>query len=222
MGEMIKFRVNDLEISAYQANSKAEPKAGLVVLQEWWGVVPHIKAVADRFAALGYQVLAPDLYHGQKTVDAEEAEHLMNGLDWALAIQEIQASVSELRRQTCEKVGVVGFCMGGALSCLASATANVEAAVAFYGFPPEPNPMDKKCPPTLIFFGDDEPFFDVAAAKAWASKQQKLGVKATEIEVFAGAGHAFFNDTRPEAYNEEAAKTAFEKTTKHFAQHLKI
>ena len=165
MGEMVHYQCDDVSVDLYRS-APASSRVGLVVLQEWWGIVPHVMAVSDRFAAEGFEVVSPDLYHGKKTVDAEEAEHLMNGLDWGLAVKEIQASVRYLRENGCEKVGIVGFCMGGALACLGAATADVNAAVAFYGFPPPPNPMDKVCPPTLIFFGEEEPFFDVAAARA--------------------------------------------------------
>ncbi|MEZ6189477.1 MAG: dienelactone hydrolase family protein [Planctomycetota bacterium] len=198
----------------------AAGKPGLVVLQEWWGLVPHVKDVTERFAKQGYTALAPDLYHGKSTVEAEEAQHLMEGLDWGRATQEIQAAVAFLREKGCPTVGVVGFCMGGALSMLGAATAGVDAAVSFYGFPPPPNPLDKVCPPTKIFFGSDEGFFSVPDAQAWAAKQRERGVADTEVVVYEGAGHAFFNDTRPEAYHQEAARDAWKRTLEHFGKHL--
>jgi len=94
-----------------------------------------------------------------------------------------------------------------------------DAAVAFYGFPPPPNPMDTTCPPTLIFFGEDEGFFDVDAAKAWAEKQRGAGVEDTSVRVYEGAGHAFFNDTR-DSYHEASAKDAWQRTVAHFKKHL--
>lgn len=219
MGEMVTFQADGAETKGYLASGGDGAKAGVVVLQEWWGLVPHIEDIAGRVAGLGYHALAPDLYHGEKTVEVEEAEHLMNGLDWGRAVAEIKGAVAELRSRGCEKVGVVGFCMGGALSCLASATAGVDAAVAFYGFPPPPNPMDTTCPPTLIFFGEDEGFFDVDAAKAWAEKQRGAGVEDTSVRVYEGAGHAFFNDTR-DSYHEASAKDAWQRTVAHFKKHL--
>lgn len=197
------------------------PRAGMIVIQEWWGLVPHVEDVASRFAAEGYLALAPDLYHGKSTVDAEEANHLMAGLDWPLAVQELSSAVDYLRSQGCAKVGVVGFCMGGALSCLAAANATVDAAVAFYGFPPDASVMETDCPPTQIFFGESEDFFDVGAAQAWAAKQAEQG-KDSGVTVFPGAGHAFFNDTRPEAYHEASAKQAWTTTLAHFNKHLGV
>ena len=135
--------------------------------------------------------------------------------------EEIKAAVQHLRDQGCQKVGVVGFCMGGALACLGAAVGNSDAAVAFYGFPPPPNPMDTQCPPTKIFFGSDEGFFDVPAAQAWAKTQREQhGQADTEVKVYEGAGHAFFNDTRPEAYHESSAQDAWAITKSHFAKHL--
>jgi carboxymethylenebutenolidase len=191
---------------------------GVVVLQEWWGLVPHIKDLCARFAAEGYQALAPDLYHGKSTVEAEEAQHLMEGLDWPRAVEEITAAVKALRDRGAPKVGVVGFCMGGALSMLAAANSGVDAAVSFYGFPPDKSAVDKDCPPTQIFFGEDEGFFSVPDAQEWASKRADQG---SACHVYPGAGHAFFNDTRPEAYHEASAKDAWEKTKAHLAAHLK-
>jgi len=220
MSDMISFQANGEQAEGYLAQG-GEGAPGLVVLQEWWGLVPHIEDVAERFAKEGYTALAPDLYHGKTTVEEEEAKHLMQGLDWDRAAKEIQGAVAHLRAQGCPKVGVVGFCMGGALACIGAATAGVDAAVSFYGFPPEPNPMDTKCPPTKIFFGEEEPFFDPPSAQAWAEEQREQGVADTEVRIYPGAGHAFLNDTRPEAYHEASAKDAWQRTVDHFAKHLK-
>lgn len=220
MASMITFPVGEAEASGYLSSPAAAPRAGIIVLQEWWGLVPHIKDVADRLAAEGYLALAPDLYHGQSTVEAEEAQHLMEGLDWALATREMKAAADHLRGQGCAKVGAIGFCMGGALSCIASATAGIDAAAAFYGFPPPPNPMDTPCPPTLVLFGEDENFFSIPDARAWAEKQRAAGVADSEVVVYPGAGHAFFNDTRPDAYHEASARDAWKRSLELFARHL--
>lgn len=203
-----------------EATGYLAPPAGVVVLQEWWGIVPHIEDVCRRFAREGYVALAPDLYHGKKTLDAAEAQHLMEGLDWARAVTEIQGAVKHLRAQGCPKVGVVGFCMGGALATLASVKAGVDAAVAFYGFPPDKGAVDAQAAPTLVFFGEKEEYFSVPDAKAWAEGQRARGVPS-EVVVYPGAGHAFFNDTRPEAYHEASARDAWTRTLAHFQAHLR-
>src|SRR5436309_644556 len=122
-------------ISSYVAGGDGP---GVVVLHEWWGLVPHIKDVCDRLAAVGFTALAPDLYHGATASNAEpgDAEKLLMRLDRERAIAEVAAMVSELRRRGCEKVGTVGFCLGGALSLAASAMCPVDATVSYYGIWP--------------------------------------------------------------------------------------
>ena len=209
------------QASGYLARpGKAIP--GIIVLQEWWGLVPHIKDVAGRFAAQGYIALAPDLYHGKTTVEAAEAEHLLKGLDWARAAKEIAGAVLHLREvEGATKIGVVGFCMGGALTVIAATQPGVDAYAAFYGFPPAgAAPLEKIAAPGLLFFGEDEPFFSVPDAKAFADGQRKGGREA-EVIIYPGAGHAFFNNERPEAYRKDAANDAWRRTLDLFGRHLR-
>ena len=196
---------------------------GVIVLQEWWGLVPHIKDVAGRFAAQGYIALAPDLYHGKSTVEAAEAEHLMKGLDWARAAKEIAGAVRHLREvEGATKVGVVGFCMGGALTIVAATQSGVDAYAACYGFPPKgAAPLERITAPGLLFFGEQEEFFSIPDAKAFAESQRKRGREA-EVIIYPGAGHAFFNDTRPEAYRQDAANDAWRRTLDLFGRHLRV
>jgi carboxymethylenebutenolidase len=196
-------------------------KAGVVVVQEWWGLVPHIEDVVRRFARHGFVALAPDLYHGKSTVDAEEASHLMQGLDWGRAIGEIAAAVDHLRtKEGCTRVGIAGFCMGGALAILGATAAKVDAYAAFYGFPPKgAADLSKVTAPGVIFFGEHESNFSVPDAKSFAEEQTKNGV-ATSLHVYPGASHAFFNDTRPTVYHEASAHDAWRRTLAHFARHL--
>jgi carboxymethylenebutenolidase len=196
---------------------------GIIVLQEWWGLVPHIKDVAARFAAQGYVALAPDLYHGKSTLEAAEAQHLMEGLDWGRAAKEIAGAVRYLREvEGATRVGVTGFCMGGALTIIAATQPGVDAYVAFYGFPPAgAAPVERITAPGVIFFGEKEEYFSVPDAQAFAANQRKRGCEA-EVVVYPGAGHAFFNDTRPEAYRKEAANDAWRRTLDHFGRHLRL
>ena len=200
----------------------AGASAGVVVIQEWWGLVPHIEDVADRFAVLGYVALAPDLYHGKSTVEAEEAHHLMEGLDWGRAAQELSGAVAHLRdAEGVGRVGVVGFCMGGALTVIAAADPGVDGYAAFYGFPPAGAvALDAIEAPGLLLFGEHEDFFSVPEAEAFAEQQRGRG-RPTEVVVYPGAGHAFFNDTRPEAYQQAAAESAWRRTVELFARHLR-
>ncbi len=194
----------------------ARPGAGapaVIVLQEWWGLVPHIEDVVRRLAGQGYIALAPDLYHGKSTVEEAEAQHLMQGLDWPRAAQEIAGAVRYLREaEGATRVGVVGFCMGGALTVIAACQPGVDAYAAFYGFPPQgAAPVDEIAAPGVIFFGEDEGFFSVPDAKAFAARQQARGREA-EVVVYPRAGHAFFNNERSEAYRADAANDAWRRT----------
>jgi carboxymethylenebutenolidase len=185
--------------------------------------VPHIKDVAARFAAQGYVALAPDLYHGKSTLEAAEAQHLMEGLDWGRAAKEIAGAVRYLREvEGATRVGVTGFCMGGALTIIAATQPGVDAYVAFYGFPPAgAAPVERIAAPGILFFGEKEEYFSVPDAQAFAEGQRKRGREA-EVVVYPGAGHAFFNDTRPEAYRKEAANDAWRRTLDHFGRHLRL
>lgn len=197
-------------------------KPGVIVLQEWWGLVPHIKDVVGRLAAQGYVALAPDLYHGKSTVEAEEATHLMNGLDWGRARQEIAGAVAYLRDvEGCTRVGVVGFCMGGALTVIAAAHPGVDCYAAFYGFPGK-GAVDLSTikVPGRIFFGEEEGFFSVPDAQAFARAQEERGID-TEVIIYKGAGHAFFNNDRPQVYRESAAYDAWGRTLTLFGQNLR-
>ena len=180
---------------------------GVVVIQEWWGLVPHIEDVCDRFAAAGFVALAPDLYRGTKVTEPDEAGKEMMALQLDRAAQDMSGAVDEVvRRSSGDKVGVVGFCMGGGLA-LVLATQRpdaVAACVSFYGLIPWPDaqPDFSKLSAAVLAHvaGDDEYFSPQAAARARGAAATSLG-KEAEFHVYDGADHAFFNDTRPEVYD---------------------
>ena len=212
---------------AGQANGRlARPGKGvpgIIVLQEWWGLVPQIEDVAARLAAQGYLALAPDLYHGKSTLEAAEAQHLMEGLDWGRAAKEIAGAARYLREvEGATRVGVAGFCMGGALTVIAATQPEVDAYVAYYGFPPRgAAALERITAPGLLFFGEAEQYFSVPDAQAFAARQRAQGREA-EVVIYPGAGHAFFNDTRPEVYRQDAANDAWRRTLAHFGRHLRL
>ena len=220
----ITFRSSHGEADGYLARPDTPRAAGrpaVVVIQEWWGLVPHIEDVTRRFAAEGYLALAPDLYHGRTTVEAEEAHHLMEGLDWGRAAAEMAGAVAHLREaEGATSVGVVGFCMGGALTMIAATGGGVDAYAAFYGFPPA-GAADVYAieAPGIIFFGEHENVFSVADAQAFAERQRAKGREA-EVVVYPDAGHAFFNDTG-ENYRPHAAANAWTRTLELLARHLR-
>lgn len=202
---------------------RAAGRPAIVVIQEWWGLVPHIIDLADRLAREGYMTLAPDLYHGKSTVEAEEAHHLMTGLDWTRATAEIYGAVAHLReREHATRVGIVGFCMGGALTILAAQDPAVDSYVSFYGYPPTPKdaPARVIAAPGLIIFGEHESTFSVEDARGFAEAQTAKGIP-TAFVTYAGAGHAFLNDTRPSVHKPEQARQAWQRMLEHFAATLR-
>jgi hypothetical protein len=138
MGQTISFKRPDGQsVQGYLAEPAAGGGPGVVVIQEWWGLNAQIKGVADRMAGAGYRALVPDLYRGKVTVEAKEAEHLMTNLNFGDAAgQDVRGGVQHLKGQS-RKVGVTGFCLGGALTLLAAVNVpEADAAVVWYGFPP--------------------------------------------------------------------------------------
>src|SRR5437773_7997500 len=116
-GEPVEFEQNGVRVSGYLSRPEGQPKAGMVVIQEWWGLNDDIKEIADRYAAEGYLALAPDMYHGQVTAEPDDARKLVMALERDLAAKEIDAAVAWLKgTHGAAKVGCVGFCMGGGLT----------------------------------------------------------------------------------------------------------
>ena len=216
MGEMIEFPSNGSAGSGYLAQP-ANDGPGVVVIQEWWGLVPHIKDVCDRFAAEGFVALAPDLYHGKATTEPDEAGKAMMAMQLDGAAKDMSGAVDAVvARSAGDAVGVVGFCMGGGLA-LVLATQRpdaVKACVPFYGLVPWPDaqPDYSKLQGALLVHvaGNDE-YFSVDAAHALEEQLRALG-KDAQFHVYEGTDHAFFNDTRPEVYDAGASTTAWERT----------
>jgi carboxymethylenebutenolidase len=207
------------------AGGKTAP--GLVVIQEWWGVNDHIKSVADRYAARGFRVLVPDLYRGKVGLDAKEAEHLMGGLNFGDAAgQDIRGAVQYLK-QSSAKVGVTGYCMGGALTILAAVfVPEVDAAVAWYGFPPlEYVDASKIKAPLMGHFALHDGFFKIEQVDQLEQKLKAAGTRYTFHRY--DAGHAFASDdpiihTVGLKKNEAAAETAWKRTIDFFEQNLGV
>jgi len=173
----------------------------VVVIQEWWGVNETIKIHAAKIASMGFRVAIPDIYRGKIGVDAEEASHLMQNLDWPGAIEDIRGVAQALKKEGSRKVGVIGFCMGGALS-IASGTnlpADLSCAISFYGIPPKSlaDPSINATIPMEGHFGgkdDHEGFSDPPAASELGKSLEKAGV-LHKIWMYENVGHAFMNDT---------------------------
>ncbi len=224
MGEMIEFASNGGTGQGYLATPEGGAGPGLVVIQEWWGLVPHIKDVCERFAAAGFMALAPDLYHGEATTEPDEAGKLMMGLRLEQAIKDMSGTVDALlERSSGDRVGVVGFCMGGGLALILATRRPqaVAACASFYGVIPwEGAEPDWSTLPAgvQLHVGDQD-----SMAKAYVDQlRQKLGSLGKEYEAFVypGCDHAFFNDERPEVYDAEAAGLAWNRMIRLFNDRL--
>jgi len=194
----------------------------VLVIQEWWGLVPHIKNVCDRFAAEGFTALAPDMYHGKSAKEPDEAGKLMMALNIAQAEKDLRGAVKYLAgHSSTARLGAVGFCMGGQLALFAATlNASIGACVNFYGIHPNVKPdYGKLVGPVLGLFAEKDGFVP-QAARELAVAIKKAG-KLPEIHIYPGVDHAFFNDARPEVYNKEAATDAWKRTLAFFRRHLK-
>lgn len=199
-----------------------EPRPAVAVIQEWWGVDDHIKDVTRRFAQEGFVALAPDLYHGVVVSEPDEARKLVMELDMDEAVREIQHAIAFLLQQESvagPRVGIVGFCMGGRLALrTALIEPNLGAVVAFYGTPLAPEEVSQVKAPILGLYGAEDTSIPVEQVRAMEAALQQAGIEH-EIEVYDGAGHAFFNDAR-ESYRPEAAADAWQRTLAWLREYL--
>jgi carboxymethylenebutenolidase len=197
MGTSVTFqRPDGQSIQGYLAEpAHAAGAPAIVVIQEWWGVNAQIRGVADRFASAGYAALVPDLYRGKSTVEAEEAHHLMTGLDFGdAATQDVRGAVQFLKARG-GKVGITGFCMGGALTLLAlGATPEADAGVVWYGCPPlEYIDATKIKMPVMGHWATQDEFFKVESVDQLEAKLREGGVGIDFHRYLAH--HAFANET---------------------------
>ena len=218
---MITFqRPDGKSSSAYLVEPvDAKNAPGEVVIQEWWGLDDEIKNVANRLADAGYRALVPDLYRGKLALEANEAEHLMNDLNFGdAASQDIRGAVQYLKSTGSNKVAVTGFCMGGALTVLsAGLVQECDGTVVWYGYPPleyVDAPAIKK--PMLAHWALHDDFFSIAGVDQLEEKLKSAGV-TYDFQRY-DAKHAFANpksDSRglpPLQYNPAAAELAWGRT----------
>ena len=221
MGERIQFPSNGHTCSAYFAGQGP----GVVVIQEWWGLVPHIEDLVERFAGAGFAAIAPDLYHGRTTTSPDEAGKMLMELDVERAAKEIAGAGQYLLQRpecTAKKYGVVGFCMGGALAQYASTydAGNVGAAASFYGgFKKVAPDWEKLEAPLLLIYGENDKGVPAETGRELEQKLRALR-KNVEVVVYPNADHAFFNDARPAVYNKDASADAWKRVLDLFRRSL--
>lgn len=220
MGNMITFKRPDGNETSGYLVKVGDNAPAVVVIQEWWGLNDQIKGVADHLSEYGFNTLVPDLYKGKVTVEAEEASHMMQTLDFAdAATQDVKGALQHLK-QDGSKTGVIGFCMGGALTILAAVYAQeTDAAVPWYGVPPEEAADTGTIKiPLQGHFALEDTFFAPAQVDALEARL-KEGRVTHEIHRYQ-APHAFGNETGPN-YNADATNLAWERSIEFLTKHLK-
>jgi carboxymethylenebutenolidase len=225
MGEIVSFASNGGTASGYLATPEGGGGLPLVVIQEWWGLVPHIEDVCDRFAAEGIAALAPDLYHGESTTEPDEAGKLMMAMNVQQAAKDMSGAVEKLREVTGRQdVGVVGFCMGGGLALVLACHRPdaITAAVPFYGLIPwaEAQPDWSTLEASVLgHYAENDDYFGPAAVAQLQATLTDLG-KDADLHVHPGVDHAFFNDARAEVYDAGEAQKAWDETLAFLRAHL--
>ncbi len=230
MSKTVHFpRPDGATVSGYLAEA-AQPVGAVVVIQEWWGLNDQIRGVAQRWADAGFTALVPDLYRGKSTVEQEEAHHLMTGLDFGdAASQDVRGAVAYLKGLAlgCGKVGVTGYCMGGALTVLASTLVpEADAAVVWYGMPPlEFVDASQIRIPLQAHWATQDEFFKIDGVDALEAKLAEAGVAYEGYRYLAH--HAFANETAqgpgrlPQTqYDAAWAQQAWDRTMRFLGRQL--
>ena len=206
--------------TAYVARPHTEVDAGVILIQEYWGINDHIRDLAGRYAEEGYLCVAPDLYRGRVAADTKEASALMQALtmdDGLEIIRNAMDAVEETYGVT--RFAITGYCMGGTFALRAACEmAEFKAAAPFYGDIPEEKVLSKLKVPTLFIAGKRDAWINPGKVNQLraAAKKHNLPVEIVSYD----ADHAFFNDTRPEVYNAEAAADAWRRVLDFFRNHL--
>lgn len=223
MTDLVSFPSNGTDGSGYLSVPESGSGPGVVVIQEWWGLNDQIKEVCDTFASDGFVALAPDLYRGVVTKEPDEAGKLMMSLNIEQAAKDMVGAVDFLVGHdavTSAHLGVVGFCMGGALALwLATLRPEVVSAVAPYygviGWPAATPDWSKMQAKVQGHYAENDDFASPEAVAKFADELRALG-KDVEIFTYPGTEHAFTNHHRPEVHHAEHSETAGDRTLEFF------
>ena len=216
-GTMVDFPSNGGTTKGYLAMPASGKGPGVVVIQEWWGLVEHIREVCERLARAGFVALAPDLYRGETTSDPDRAGRLMMGLEIPRAARDLDAAVQALQSQPevdGARVGAIGFCMGGQLALFAATrNAKIGAVVDCYGVHPSVKPDFAGLDAAVLgVFAERDAFVPPAAVAQLEAALHAAGKRA-HFTIHPGVDHAFLNDTRPDVYDANAAARAWSEIT---------
>jgi carboxymethylenebutenolidase len=218
--ETLNLNTSHGATTAHVARPENETTAAVVLIQEWWGINDHIRDIAGRYSNEGYLCVAPDLFRGKLAKNTEEASKLMQGLAIEDGLETIQAAIAETKRTyNAKKIGITGYCMGGTFALRAACEINeLSAAAPFYGDIPEEDVLKKLSVPTLFIAGKRDAWINAEKVNQLieAARKYNLPVEVVTYD----ADHAFFNDTRPEVYDPEAAADAWRRVLDLFRKHL--
>lgn len=225
VGELIQFKSASGSESGYLALPVTGSGPGVVVIQEWWGLVDHIEDVCDRLAAAGFVALAPDLYRGEKTEEPDEAGKFAMALKIDEAARQMSGAVDEVAtRSGSDRVGVIGFCMGGGLALVAAALRpdKVKAAAPFYGVIPWADAVPDYSRIEAAIQGHYAEHDHSASEETVRSLEATLLSldKEAEFFIYPGTVHGFFNDTRPGQYDPSASAQAWDRVVAFLEENL--
>ena len=203
-----------------QTESSTEVSAGVLLIHEWWGINDHIRDLAGRYAKEGYLCVAPDLYRGRVAKDAEEASALMQALEIDDGMETIRKAMdAAAETYQVKRFAITGYCMGGTFALRSACEMpQLKAAAPFYGDIPEENVLQKLTVPTLFIAGKRDAWINEAKVNQLREIAAKYNLPLEMVSY--DADHAFFNDTRPQVYNAEAAADAWRRVLAHFGKRL--
>ena len=206
--------------TAYVARPQTESHAAVILIQEWWGINDHIRDLAGRYAKEGYLCVAPDLYRGQLAKDAAEAGALMQALEIEDGLETIRKAIDAAKETyQIKRIAITGYCMGGTYALRAACEIpELRAAAPFYGDIPEESILAKLKVPTLFIAGKRDAWINPEKVNRLNEIAARCNLPV--VVVSYDADHAFFNDTRPQVYNAEAAADAWRRVLEHFKKHL--
>ncbi len=221
--ETLEFDTAGGASSAYLAmpDEISEDTKAVVLIHEWWGLADHIKDIAGRYADEGFICVAPDLYRGKVTKDKEEAAQLMKNLKSEDGLDTIKNAIAKVReKHELEHFGITGYCMGGtfAFQAICHLEGGIKAAAVFYGDIPDEDTLKNLKGPVLFISGKKDEWINPGKVGGLEkiAERDMLPIESVKYE----ADHAFFNNTRKEVYDEEAAKDAWAKVLAFFNENL--
>jgi carboxymethylenebutenolidase len=208
--------------TAYVARPENDTAAAVALIHEWWGINDHIRDIAGRYASEGYLCVAPDLFRGTVAKNTEEASKLMQALAIEDGVEIIREAIAAAKQTyNVQKIGINGYCMGGTFALRAACELDELAAAApFYGDIPEESVLKRLKAPTLFIAGKRDAWINAEKVNALKEAARKYNLPV-EVVVY-DADHAFFNDTRPEVYDSQAAADAWRRVLDLFRKHLAI